>query len=176
MRINMDRINGEVQEDLDEVSEWCDRIYCENFGSHFVDARELFKRLQSKEHPITDTELQWILLDLPMDLFDVSEVLNRFRLNIEVIKVGIKHKETEVDADDKRRSSKVSILTLENKLLLSAYATIITRVENEISFCKELIMGAKKIWDGRRRSEESAPTAPIEDNLPEYKHTYVKGV
>ena len=51
---------------------------------------------------------------------------------------------------------------------------VVLRVEGEISFCRELIMAAKKIWDGRRDAEGANPihtdVSPEDtyDNLPVY--------
>lgn len=181
MALDLNSIHRSMSDDIDAVSEWCETLYQDNFGNHFVDARVLFDRLQSKEHPITDDELSWILLDLPIDLFDVSEVLNRFRLNFEVVKMRIKQKESEIAKNSSeptaaKRNAEAAMLTIEDKILMSAYSSVISRVESEITFCKELIMGAKKIWDGRRKTESVNPVAPVEDELPEYKNQYIKGV
>ena len=47
------------------------------------------------------------------------------------------------------------------------YTAVVTRVEIDIAFSKELIMGARKVWDARRRSED-APVGEIPPELPDY--------
>ncbi|WP_302320422.1 hypothetical protein, partial [uncultured Duncaniella sp.] len=61
-----------MQEDIDSVVSWCNKLYDDNFATYFKGERELFERLQSKTHPITDEELEWILTSLPLELFSVS--------------------------------------------------------------------------------------------------------
>ena len=168
------------QPDIDAVNSWCDEIYKDNFELYFKDTKQLFKRLESKYRPITDEELEQILTLTPLQLFAVSEVLNRFRLNQEVIKLNIKRKHYEAihSSNLKTLSSKseeADISVLEDKLLSIAYSTVIVRVENEISFSKELIMSAKKIYQSRQDSYNANPVNPIKHDtgttLPDYTIT-----
>lgn len=178
--IDLVGVVAEMSDDIDGVTAWCDAEYQENFGSYFHDARLLFDRMQSKEHPITDEELSWILINLPMQLFDVSEALNRMRLNMEVVKMRVKSVEHDIISKSQEKSAtkknaEAAVETAGGRLLISAYSSIISRVESEISFSRELIMGAKKIWDGRRKGEQANPVQQPND-LPEYSPSYIKGV
>ena len=65
----------------------------------------------------------------------------------------------------------------EYKLMNIVYNCVIDKVEHQLSFSKELIMGAKKVWDARKRTEQ--PVIPEVNNLPDYqpikKQTYIHG-
>ena len=50
----------------------------------------------------------------------------------------------------------------EYTILSNALETLITRVDSEISFSRELIMSAKKIFDARRNTEQVNPINPID--------------
>lgn len=175
----------EMSEDLDAVNAWCSDLYDSTFSIHFVDARHLFERLKSRDAPITDDELNQILIDLPLNLFDVSEKLNSLRLNQEVVKLKNRQKEADLvkastESTATKRQESASLQMISDKLLITAYSTVISRVEGEISFCRELIMGAKKIWDARRRTEQVNPvnevTVDASPNLPAYTNkSYIKG-
>lgn len=170
--INLDNAYSSTKSDFDSVSEWCDTVYNNNFSVYFKDSTELFERLRSKDHPITDDELQYILICLPINLYDASEMLNKMRLNQEILKITNKKREMELIAEssEKTASAKKNDATtkmIDEVLLYSAYSTIISRVENQISLSKEIIMGAKKIWDSRRKTDMSMPVGEVEE-LPDY--------
>ena len=167
--------------DIKDVGDWCADTYEKAFARYFKNVKELSKRLSSTTRPITDAELNTILIDLPIALFDASESLSQVKMTLEVIKLKAKEDEYELlkKATAKtvtERKDEVAVQMTEAKVLMIAYEAIISRVESEISLSKELIMGAKKIWDSRRRTEESNPVSPIDSNkkqdinkLPEYK-------
>lgn len=180
--INLDSINAQHQEDLESVNTWCDNLYEERFASHFKGVRELYDRLKSTDHPITDEELMWILTELPIELFNVSTCLNEFVTNYEVLKLKIRKKETQIrlDLPESRRKDAIFSDTFEDKLLLSAYNSVATRVDRELAFSRELIMGAKKVWDSRRHTEDTNPISEVNpgDDLPDYcptSKTYIQG-
>lgn len=183
--IDLNKVLKEHENDIAEVNKWAEDQYQSQFAVHFKKVNELHERLKSKDNPITDEELEWILTSLPLELIDVSEKLSNVKTSQEVIKVSIKAKETKLAdsyIDDEGMSvSKAKELaaneTVEDKLLLSMYDIIYERVSRQVTFAKELIMSCKKIWDARRNSEQSMPS--IHDcDLPEYSEpnskTYVK--
>lgn len=181
--LNLIDVNAEFSEDIDAVSDWCEELYQENFAKYFDESRELFTRLKSKTHPITDDELSWILINLPLNLFDVSEALNKLKVSNEVVKLRNKQKESDlikssVEKTATKRQEDAAINMLENKLLVTAYSSVMSRVESEISFCRELIMGAKKIWDAHRKTDSTNPVSPVDNspqNLPDYQpNAYIK--
>lgn len=187
---SMQKVLEEYTDDMMSVNEYCDQLYEQYFAEHFSDVRELYSRMKSKVHPITDEELEYILTLFPMELFAVSEALNKLRLQAEVVKLKNKEKLEELRKQAKTESEqlelnktetleyinhRVSEQMVEYEVFLSAHSSCITRVENEQTFAKELIMGAKKIWDSRRNSENSNPVKEVTD-LPEYRspQTYIK--
>ena len=165
-------IAEEYHEDMQTMSRWCDELYEQKFASHFSKMRELYSKLKLESGTtITDPELEWAITSFPLELFTVSESLNAVRLDYEMVKLKNKDKRSKVsDRGD----------LLENDIILAAYASVITRVENEISFSREFIMGAKKVWDSRRRVEkppidEVVPRTQVD--LPDYyptKQTYIQ--
>ena len=192
--IDLSAVEKTMSDDLNSVTGFVNSMYDKNFAAYFTDSREVFARMNSKVQPITDEELNYVLIDLPLRLIDVSEQLSTFKMRHETMKISVKQKENELAAEAKDNGLKGSEAkdyvisnSMEDKLLLSAYAAVIYRVESEIAFCRELIMGAKKIWDARRKSESVNPVAEVNDSpdgLPEYsyveteskkKKTYIKG-
>lgn len=182
--IDLNKILKEHESDINEVSAWAEEQYQNQFATHFKKVNELHDKLKSKDNPLTDEELEWILTSLPLELIDVSEKLSNVKTSQEVIKVSIKTKETELAdsfMDDEGMSAfKAKELaaneTIEDKLLLSMYDIIYERVSRQVTFAKELIMSCKKIWDARRNSEQPVPSIHDSD-LPEYSEptkTYVK--
>lgn len=184
--IDFKSIVSKYNEDISGVTSWCDEVYNAQFASYFEDQRTLFTRLRSTRQPITDAELEAILTTIPLQLFSVSEVLNKFRISQAVIKVKTKQKEHEVYSTSQARTiagrqAEAAEAVLEDGLLYSAYATVIDRVDSEIAFSRELIMGAKKIWDARKRTEEVHPVGEVSvpSDLPDYvpsshNQTYIK--
>lgn len=180
------------ESDAAAVQAWCQELYQDRFGHTFEGVREMSKRLNSKEAPITDAELSWILIDLPLEMFKLSESLNKFRLELEVVKLKRKDRKREcrkeIEAEyaqmypDKKLTATladelVSQRLVEDDILTAAFSSVVTRVENEISFSRELIMGAKKIWDSRRTSEVApvGEVVPSVEDLPDYVSAVTSG-
>lgn len=163
-------------EDLDAVESWVNTQYQEKFACYFEDQRQLFERMKSKTRQISDMELENVLVNTPLQLFAASEVLNTIRLRHESLKLETKQVEYNLAKDsnestETKRKEFAAMETVQDKLLLLMLESLITRVENEMSFSRELIMSAKKIWDSRRRSETSNPVDPTvtqKDEIGEY--------
>ena len=184
------------KEDCDGLLDWCEQIYQDNFRDMFTKIDEFYEKLHSGEltddlQKISENDLGYILVDLPMELYKASEPLNKLRAEREYFK--LKSKTIEVDVTDEileRNKDRIvddeyiesmiksSLLyaTAENKLMIAAHDCVIKRVENQISFCKELIMGCKKVWDSRKKSEDINPVGEVD--IPEYeefiKNQYIK--
>lgn len=172
--IDLNNVQASMQEDIQSVLDWCNEMYNKNYAPFFTRQRELYKRLESKTHPITDEELEDIITSIPLDLFTVSEALDNMKTSHEVIKLRNKQKlnelkkaSTATTATQKTEDAEVQMI--EEKILDMAYGNLLSRVDHEISFSRELIMGAKKVWDRRRQTENvnpvgtniaSAPAAP----------------
>lgn len=175
-------INGTFnyyKEDIDSVYSWCEEMYREKFSKYFDTIHILYNRFKSIKSPVTDEELETILIDLPLQLFSASEELNKFRLQSSVIKLKKKEKKIKISSEstassEVKRNAEADVLTTGDEILGMAVSTVITRVENEISFSRELIMSAKKLWDGRRGAESSNPVGALSGvdpgvDLPDYK-------
>lgn len=139
-------------DDIDACTSWCDSTYEEMFGSYFEDQKVLFQRLQTDESPITDAELEQILMNVPLNLFTASEGLSKLKLAKDIIKLRSK------DQD--------SVTKEESQLLISMYDMLIVRVERELSYSREMVMSAKKLWDARRSTDKVNPVS--EPELPDY--------
>lgn len=172
--------------DSEKASSWCDRQYDVLFASYFSESRELFERLNSVSHPITNDELQWILIELPIRLFRVAEQLSSFRVSYEVAKIALHQREAEVMSDEQtihmksaERKEYAQYMTSGDRLLIMLHASIIERVEREISFSRELIMSAKKVWDSRFKTDTVNPVSEPDEDLPTYSSkkpkSYIKG-
>lgn len=107
------------------------------------------------------------------------------RASCEVVKLKRKEKRSKSymqssARNDVGRSADADASVVEDDILLLAFSTIIQRVENEISFCRELIMGAKKVYDRRKATESASPINPpmgagVKHDLPDYpSQTYIK--
>lgn len=164
----------EAQEDLQAIEEWVDSIWEAKFEPSFAEARSLYSKLKNADVPISDTDLERIITILPLDMLEAAEHLNQLRLSSETFKLLNKDKETTLlrDRPDGMSVSDhkqmVELAMTERKLLTAAYNAIITRAENQMTFCREMIMSAKKIFDSRRSTEKAVPIgAPnTEDSAP----------
>lgn len=185
------------KEECKDLIDWCDEIYQSKFNNMFTKLDSIYSKLHDDDQvvsylsKISEDDLGYILIDLPMELYKSAEPLNKliaerefFKLKSKTIKLDIRDKvETDfqnsldnIDLIESRIDEGVKYATAENKLMITAYDCVIKRVENQISFCKELIMGAKKIWDSRKSSYEVNPVGEVD--IPDYtevvKNQYVK--
>lgn len=151
-----------LQEDFDSADKLVSEIYDKYFAKYFAKEAEMHLRFRDSEVPINDLELSWIITALPLELFAVSNALAQFKQHNEIVKLTIKQRKS------KSKDLPDDGMDDEFKLMAIIYAAVISRVEQQISFSKELIMGAKKVWDARRASEQ-APIGPtVVAELPEY--------
>lgn len=183
-------IQKEYQDQLDDVDTWIKEEYNENFEQYFKNIKELYSRLSSTSKPVTDKELEEILSSVPLQLFSAAEALNFFKAKLEVLKMNVKSQREEAMRDntlktqaDRKHYADVAVYS--GELLIKVYSTIVERVEREMSYSRELIMSAKKIWTARKEEEVNArlvePTSPtkhVNPPLPEYgssmPETYIK--
>lgn len=165
------------QGDIDEVEQWAESEYQQYFAPYFKGQIEIYKELKQDNHgTISDTSLEWILTYLPLELFSVAEQLNKLKIKQEIIKLHIREKEDEfmsnlADSDLSQTAKKemTAKYLAPDKLLVDIYSSITERVGREISFSRELIMSAKKIWDARRATEGPVVGAVKDsDVLPDY--------
>jgi len=157
----------------EDVESWLTETYKKNFSWYFEDVHELIERMGSKYRAITDAELEQILVYLPLKLFEVSEVLNNFKISLEAIKIEVKKAKSDIIQNSAatsqvKKKEEAESATLDDELLIKAYTVVINRVESEISLSKELIMSAKKIWTSRKQSELVGTSGESVTDLPDY--------
>lgn len=168
-------------DDMRSVESWCNDLYQDRFASFFEEIRGLYAQLADKQDKISDDVLENILTDTPLSLFTVSERLNALRTNREVGKLKMRQKEAALREDLSRMLSEegknagysksdipalIRDSVIDDQIVIVALDGVINRVENEISFSRELIMSAKKIWDRRKNTENVNPIGPV---VPDYK-------
>lgn len=173
--MNLQKSLKKHQADIDEVNAWADSEYEKFFAPYFKGEVELYNKMKSTtEATVSDTELEWILTDLPLELFVVTEQLSKLKTAQEVIKINIKQTEREyistAEGTATQKKEEAAALTAEDKLLVDVYESIAERVSKQMTFSKELIMSAKKIWDARRSDGIPLPEVSLdkEATIPEY--------
>lgn len=175
--IDLDQTLSKYLTDIHDVDSWAEDQYSKLFKEYFKDVDIMYSRLKSNDNPITDDELEQILTRVPLELINVSEKLSYVRNMQEVIKLGIKNRESEELAlllesgtGITKAKEEAAQSVIQDKLLLSVYDSIYDRVTRQTTFAKELIMSSKKIWDARRNSEQSMPSISAENinALPDY--------
>lgn len=164
----------EIQDTLDLIQ----NEYDKRFADKFSKVKSIYKQMRSELRPINDSELTWVLVELPMTLFDVSEQVSQLKAAYEVVKLTIKEKEatymqesTAKTATEKKAEAEVKLT--EYKVDLIIYQNLIQRVDNELDLARELIMGCKKIFDSRRKTEQSNPVSV--SDCPTYNKTPIFG-
>ena len=161
---DISRALAALKEDFESANNLVDELYHKYFAQYFEKETELYTKFRNEEVSISDKDLEWILISLPLDIKMASSALAQFKQYNEIVKLKIKSRKAEHTEDEDGMDE-------EFKLMSIIYTSVITRVEHDISFSKELIMGAKKVWDARRASE-SAPIREMEPQdrpLPDYQ-------
>ena len=155
---------------VQDVSDICEKIYKNNFDQFSKTNQSLYAKLYNRTTPISTEDLEHIIIDLPLCLIDVSEQVSKLQVSLDSIKLRLKKPTTDVDDGVKINTIDDEI---EYKLLSAVLSSVIERVNREISFSRELIMGAKKLWDSRKASESVSPIEPVSQpvKLPDYKST-----
>ena len=171
--MNLTKTLENATSSINEVNEWAEGEYNKYFAQYFKGEVDLFNKMKDFKTHITDEELEWILTSLPLELFSVSEQLGKLKLAQEVIKLSIKQKERDyiasAEGSETKKKEEAQAITAEDRLLVNVYDTIYDRVSKQMTFSKELIMSAKKIWDARRN--DGIPVRDIDvdaKKLPEY--------
>lgn len=148
-----------LKDDFKAADDVVSEIYNKYFAKFFKKEQELYGRFQDTDRIITDKELEWIITALPLELMSASDALSQFKQHHEIIKLTIKQRKAESKQED---------IDEEYKLMSIVYNCVIDKVEHELSFSKELIMGAKKVWDSRKKTEQVNPINEV-NSLPDYQ-------
>lgn len=168
MTLNITKAIDYLRADLDSVDTFTDELYAKYFNVYFESAERLYQRFKSVDIPITDSELESIITSLPLDMYAASTALSQFQAHHEIAKLSSKQaKRAETDTTNVDLNVPTSE---EYQVMIIIYNAVISRVERQISFSKELIMGAKKVWDARRKTEQ-VPIKEITTDLPDYVPT-----
>lgn len=154
----------EMESDFKAADDLEESIYQNYFAKYFKLEEQLYTRFRDTQVPINDAELEQIITVLPLDLMSAANALSQFRSHNEISKLAAKQRKkvkevTNMPPDD---------TDTEFQLMTIIYSAVINRVESQMSFSKELIMGAKKVWDARRRVEQPMPTTIKDEDIPEY--------
>lgn len=175
-------------EDIDGAIHWCYLRYMKDFSETFAHVRELYQNMEDSTK-LTDSDIEWVITQLPLELFSVSENLNNLKLGCEIIKLKNKDLKLNFTKDIFKQfedntgsvlskeevNAAVAQQMIEYEIILKVHTSTVLMVENQISFCREFIRGCKKIWDGRRQTEainpigEVVPDDQLSMNIPEYK-------
>ena len=160
---DISRALDSLKADFDAADSLVEDIYNKYFAKYFIQEIMMHDRFRDSDVPITDKELEWIITSLPLELFSVANALAQFKQHNEIVKLKIKQRKT------KSKDEVDDGLDEEYKLMSIIYAAVIARVEQEVSFSKELIMGAKKVWDARRNGEKPSIGEVVpQPELPDY--------
>lgn len=171
-------VEADYRDDIDAIQNWVNEMFGAVFGQSFQEWDSLYGQLKDTDCPISTPDLERLLTVLPLDLVDASERLNGIRLTYETVKLKNKDRERdlhrhysqsgELSAADKKDLVESSMS--EYRLYAIAYGTLIARAEGKITFCKEMVMAAKKIFDSRTATESAVPIGerPAGD-LPPYQ-------
>lgn len=180
LELDLDEINASYSDSLDDVDKWIKEEYESNFGEYFSELTSFYEKLNETNKPITDRELEHIMSSIPLKLFSAAEALNSVKAKVEVLKINNKtlRKKIMLESEAKTKQAKedeADVAVSYGEILVKLYSTLIDRVERQMSYSRELIMSAKKIWTARKEEEVNArliePTSPaktVNPPLPDY--------
>ena len=168
--MNFDLIEQKYQKDIDAVIDYENGIYNHLFAKEFSEILKLSDAIkQSGYRSPSDEVLEVILIDVPLKLFDVAERLNQLELTLQVLKLELKEKKVQLkhcddvqDLNSTETSDYITSKTIEDELMICVYTKLIERVNSQVSYSKELIMSAKKLWDRRKAAESVMPVSPVD--------------
>lgn len=168
--MNFDLIEQKYQKDIDAVIDYENGIYNHLFADEFSEILKLSDAIkQSGYRSPSDEVLEVILIDVPLKLFDVAERLNQLELTLQVLKLELKEKKVQLkhcnDVQNLKSteiSDYITSKTIEDELMICVYTKLIERVNSQVSYSKELIMSAKKLWDRRKAAESVMPVSPVD--------------
>lgn len=166
-------IENIYESEFNDMDTWLKDRYDSDFKHYFEEQKNIHKRILNSESKITNEELEHVMIDIPLMLIEVAERVNKYKLRIEAIKLNMKRRQLK-SKDEDFSKDEAAMGEIDDKLLVAAYQMLIQRVEKEMSYTRELIMGAKKVWDSRKNGTSVAPVIPEEPQdpiagLPDYR-------
>lgn len=172
---NFKKVADEYNDNIDAASSYYHSMY-DNFRP-MVDRIRSYSSIASDTFkPIDDESLEELLTSVPLILIDISEALADMQVRMNTVKLSLKDKKFRSKQDlvqsGEAKTSASELVAGEfyaDELLVNIYQTVIDTVEHDLSYGRELVMGAKKIWDRRRDAENAVPIKESEPpSLPEY--------
>lgn len=154
-----------ISEAIDSISELSNK-YLKDIKVKFNIVFDLSSRVGCDDKPITDEELEQVLMELPLELFDISERISQYKTSIQYLKlknksVEISTKEENMMLDTPLSAAEMKCVVdnakMENDISILVLNHVVDVIEHYISFSRELIMSAKKIWTARRDTETVNP-------------------
>lgn len=173
---SLDKAQSKLFEMAGDTASWCNEQYDSLFSSYFKGIPKLYEKVTASNEKLTDDDLEFVLTSAPLSIIAASEQLSQYKLNNECLKLYIKKMESEyvTTCDAKTVAEKreqAALHVMDYRLLSKAYEAVISRVDNQVNFTRELIMSAKKIWDARVKTYEASP---VESDGKLTDYTYVK--
>ena len=174
---------NEYSSDFSKIDKWVDDQYTSNFSEYFDEMDDLYESLNNSHNPITDKQLEMILVDIPLKLYTVAEVLNKYKIKIEYMKLNISKKKREFikNSELKTKTEKLESANAsveDDEFIVKCYQLVVDRVDRQLAYARELIMSAKKIWTARKDAEKIVSVVDqtkINTDLPEFDgKTYIK--
>ena len=167
------------KKEIEDTANWVVETYDREFSEYFKEVDRLYTKFNSGYEKITDEDLEEVMSTIPLKLFEVTERLAKYRAFAEFIKYKIKEKRNQAfkDSDQKTQALKkedADSAVAEDEFFLKLHNIMIEMVESKMSYSRELIMSAKKIYTARKQTElnskfiESKVTQQ-NDTLPEYE-------
>lgn len=148
MPLDISNATASLLEDFEAADHLTDEIYNKYFAKYFKLTSDLESKFNDTDVPIADSQIERILVEVPLNLYLVSANLAQFKQHNEIVKLTNKQRKKAKLEED---------IDFEYQLMSIIYNSVIDRVESQITFTKELIMGAKKVWDARKRTEVAVP-------------------
>lgn len=189
--MSIDDVLKEYKTDTDAVVAFSEELY-QPFKEDFAMVDKMYDKMNETPSKVTDDELEEIMTALPLKIIHVSSGLSQIQLRKEVVKLKNKDKKQSIreEIEEKYEDYLAPMSKTEQKafvdakveqeltaynILLTAYDSVINRLNTEISFSRELIMSCKKVWDARRAAEAPMISNPKDrnqsspNNIPDYR-------
>ena len=165
--MNIYSIEEKYQADTASAEKWLSETYKRIFGTYFEQSDKLYDAIHTGNvSNFSDEDLSNILSVIPLDLLVAAEALSSVKVRTAFFKQQLKEYK-----HDSRDATDISEL----ELLIHCYTALEELVSTKMSFSRELIMTAKKLWDARQEGANAMPVAERDySNLPEYPATYIK--
>ncbi len=152
-----------IYSEAEDIDTFIDEIYQKNFKVQFQKIYELIDKFRNDSKKVSTEELEYLLMELPLDMFDVSSKIEMVQGLSEVAAYQAKTAKAQ-NNDDKYKLD----------VIAKRLDALVERIQRESSAARELVMSAKKLWDSRQAETKSNPIKEI-SNLPDYTGESLSG-